>query len=149
MGKKLGFCSKITRTCSYGLTFEPRISIMKMLIFFMQALLIHFELCLFGSFMVGCLTLSWRIFLSCRNQSIDLTGFYFLGTSFMKKSISDVIGLWIFFLKQHQLIKRQSCHHKETRENQLTSFYVMATFAFNELSTLKAFWIIFKCAIAV
>ena len=38
----------------------------------------------------------------------------------------------------HYLIKRQSCHHIETRQlicsaDQLTSFYMMATMAFNEL----------------
>ena len=41
--------------------------------------------------------------------------------------------------KAHNLlIKRQSCHHIETRQlicsaNQLTDFYLMATLAFNEL----------------
>ena len=90
-------CVKMTRTCSYGWIFEPQTSIVKMLIFFMQSLLIHFELYLFSSFIVGCLTLSWRRCLSYRNQSIDLTGFYMMGTSVIKKLISDVVVLSIVF----------------------------------------------------
>ena len=39
-------------------------------------------------------------------------------------------------------VKRQSCHHIETSqltctENQLTGFYMIATYALNELSEFK------------
>ena len=74
------------------------------------------------------LTLSWRWPLSYRNQSTDL----------LRKSMD-----WFLYDNglRHERVKRQSCHHIEISQlicaNQLTGFYMMATWAFKELATCE------------
>ena len=54
------------------------------------------------------------------------------------------------FSEMSYFIKHQSCHHIETSQlicsvNQLTGFYMIATLAFNELSTVLTVVAYYKC----